>query len=65
MIDFKHPLVWLTGVALIGAFLLLWRTRFNPDARERRRRDRSHRRIVSKSKRPTVKFAVRTDQSGK
>jgi hypothetical protein len=61
MNDFKHPLVWLTGGALLGALWLLWRPRFTPEARERRRRERSHRRVVSKGKRPTVKFAVRTD----
>ncbi len=65
MNELKNPLVWIAGIALIGALLLLWRNRFTPEARERRRRDRSHRRVVSKSKRPTVKFAVRTDQSGK
>ncbi len=63
MIDFKNPVVWLTGGILLGALILLARSRFSTEARERRRRDRSHQRVVSKSKRPSVKFAVRTDES--
>ena len=63
MIDLKHLLVWLIGGALLGAILLLLRGQFSAEARERRRRERSHRRVVSKSKRPTVRFAVRTPRS--
>jgi hypothetical protein len=63
MFDLTNPIVWLAGGALGVASFLLLRGPFSTEARERRRRDRSHRRVVSKSKRPTVKFAVRTDHS--
>jgi hypothetical protein len=65
MIDFGNPVVWLAGGALVGAILLLLRNRVSAEARERRRRERSHQRVVSKSKRPTVKLAVRTERSRK
>ena len=52
-------LVWwvigLVVVALIGVVLY----QLTSDARLRRRRRKSHSRIVSKSRQPTVRFSVR------
>ena len=44
-------LVLLVGTMLIG---------FNPTARLRRRLRKTHSRIVSKARQPTVKFSVKT-----
>lgn len=49
---------WLIG--LVGAALLLWALLLNPEARLRRRLRKTHSRIVSKARRPTVRFSVRT-----
>jgi len=55
----KHGelIFWLVGVLVVGTWLLL--TFFTPGARLRRRRRKSHSRIVSKTNRPSVRFSVR------
>ncbi len=51
-------LVWgLIGLLALGG--LIWFAVVSPEARLRRRRRKSHSRIVSKSRHPTVKFSVR------
>lgn len=51
-------LVWgLFG--LLGLGLVIWFALASPEARLRRRRRKSHSRIVSKARHPTVKFSVR------
>jgi hypothetical protein len=53
------PAYWPLGfMALIGAGCLLHH-HFNAEARERRRRGRSHGRVVSKSKRVMIRLAAR------
>jgi len=54
-----HPLFWWL-IGLIGASLLLWALIFNPEARLRRRLRKTHSRLVSKTRRPMVRFSVRT-----
>lgn len=58
MFEIENPILWLLGVITLGALLILGRRHWNAEARERRRRDRSHGRVVSKSRRPMVKLAV-------
>jgi hypothetical protein len=59
MFDTESILFWgLGGVLLVGAFLLL-RSHFSAEAREARRRARSHGRVVSKGRRPLVRLAAK------
>jgi len=60
MFDIENPVHWLVAVLALTAVGLLLLVFFNPEARERRRRERNHRRVVSKAKRPTVSLAVKT-----
>ncbi len=48
---------WLVGLA--GVMLLAFGLLFNPEARMRRRLRKTHSRIVSKTRRPMVRFSVR------
>jgi hypothetical protein len=54
----ESPFAWLIGLPAIGLALFLLRRHFSAEARERRRRDRSHRRVVSSKQGPTVKLAA-------
>ena len=49
---------WFVGLILFSLLGLLL-SQLSPNARLRRRRRKSHARIVSKSARPTVRFSVR------
>jgi hypothetical protein len=53
-------LIW--GVIAVAAVVLLLviLSRLSPDARLRRRLRKTHSRIVSKSREPSVKFSVKT-----
>ena len=49
---------WLIGLIVVGLIgVLLYQ--LSPDARMRRRRRKSHSRIVSKSRQPSVRFNTR------
>jgi hypothetical protein len=65
MFDTGNPLHWLIGIVVLAAVVLLWRAFYSPEGRERRRRERSHRRVISKVRRPMVSLAVKTDKSKK
>ena len=58
MLD-KNMVLGFGGCVILAAVLLL-RTRFSAEAREARRRRRSHGRVVSTRRYPTVKLAVET-----
>ena len=60
MFDLANPVVWLLALVLFTAVFVLLRGYFDPEARERRRRQRSHGRVVSKAARPMVSLAVKT-----
>ena len=60
MFELSNPVVWLIALVLFAAVVVLLRGYFNPEARERRRRKRSHGRVVSKAARPMVSLAVKT-----
>jgi len=63
MLNVGNPMVWLVGIAAIFGMWLLGRGRFTPEARARRRRDRSNRPLISRKRGPTVRLAVKTDKS--
>jgi hypothetical protein len=58
MLDLRNPVTWLLGISTLGVVLFSMRRRFGPEARERRRRDKSHRRVISRKEGPTVRLAV-------
>ena len=58
MLDIRNPLFWLIGVVVLVAVVSLVRSHFSAEARERRRREKSHRPVVSRKQGPTVKLAV-------
>jgi hypothetical protein len=62
MPDMRNPVVWLIGVIAVCLVFLLLRGRLSAEARERRRRDKSHRPVISRKQGPTVKLAVNVDK---
>jgi hypothetical protein len=62
MLDIRHPMVWLIGIIAVAALWLLARGYFNPEARSRRRRDKSNRPVISRKRGPTVRLAVDVDK---
>lgn len=59
-LDTGNPVFWLFGLLAATAVFLLLRRHFSAEARERRRRERSHGRVVSRKRGPWVKLAVKT-----
>jgi hypothetical protein len=62
MLDIKNPLVWLIGIVALAVLWVLLRGRFDPEARARRRRDRSNRPVISRKRGPSVRLAVDVDK---
>ncbi len=60
MFDIANPVAWLIGIVIFAALFAALRGCFNQEARERRRRNRSHGRIVSKARRPMISLAATT-----
>jgi hypothetical protein len=58
MLDARNPVLWLVGIIALAAAFFLLRGRFSVEARARRRREKSHRPVVSRKQGPTVKLAV-------
>jgi hypothetical protein len=63
MLDARNPVVWLIGIMVFAVVFLLLRGHFTVEARERRRREKSHRPVVSRKQGPTVRLAVDVDKS--
>src|ERR1051326_5480347 len=64
--NLQNPWVWVVGgvaILLIAAAML--KHFFSEDARILRRKRKSNTRVVSKSRRPTVRFSVNTDKKKK
>jgi len=57
--------VWAVPVLAIAGLWGLGTHFFSPEARERRRRSRSHGRVVSRRNGPTVNLAVKTPDSSR
>lgn len=62
MLDIRNPICWLIGGLALGVGWFLARGHFSAEARARRRRERSHRRVVSRKQGPTVRLAVNVDK---
>ena len=63
MLDIGTFVLWLILAILLVGLLLLVRSHFGAEAKARRRRDKSHRPIVSTKRGPTVKLAVNVDRT--
>jgi len=61
-LDARNPIVWLIGIIVLTVVFFLLRGLFTADARERRRRDKSHKPVVSRKQGPTVRLAVEVDK---
>jgi len=62
MLDIRNPIFWLTVVIALAVVLFLARGQFSAEARSRRRRQRSHRPVISRKQGPTVRLAVEVDK---
>ena len=62
MLDTKNAVMGLGGCVILAASVRLFRHRFSAEAREARRRRRSHGRVVSTRNYPMVKLAVETEK---
>jgi hypothetical protein len=62
MVGIGHPLVWLIGIIALAVLWALARGRFTPEARARRRREKSNRPLISRKRGPTVRLAVKVDK---
>lgn len=54
--------LWLMGLLVLAALFVLVRGHFSAEARERRRRDRSHGPVISRKRGTTVRLAVKVDK---
>ena len=61
MLNIQNPIVWLVGAIAGPVVWLVLRGHFSTESRERRR-ERSHRAMVSRKQGPTVKLAVKVDK---
>jgi hypothetical protein len=62
MFDMGNPILWIIGVPALGGLLFLLRGHLSAETRERRRRGKSHRPVISRKQGPTVKLAVDVDK---
>jgi hypothetical protein len=62
MLGMGNPILLLICVLGVAIVLLLVRSHFNAEARDRRRRDNSHRPVISRRQGPTVRLAVDVDK---
>ena len=62
MFNMGNPILWIIGVPALGVLLFLLGRHFNAKTRERRRRGKSHRPVVSRKKGPTIRLAVDVDK---
>ena len=60
MFDVENPILWIIGVPALAVLVFFLRGHFTAEARERRRREKSHRPVISRKQGPTVKLAVNT-----
>jgi hypothetical protein len=60
--DAGNRLLWLASIIGLAVALYLLRGQFSTETRARRRRDKSHRPVVSRKHGPTVRLAVEVKQ---
>ena len=63
MFNNTNSFFWITIAVVLAAAFWLLRGAFSPEAREQRRRARSHRPVVSNVRRPMVRLAVDLDKA--
>ncbi len=63
MFDTGNPILWIIGVPALGFLFFLLRGYFSAETRDRRRRGKSHRPVISRKQGPTVRLAVHADKS--
>jgi len=56
----ENIIVWITVLAVTGLIASLVANAMSPEARERRRCRRNHRKIVSRVRRPAVMLSARS-----
>jgi hypothetical protein len=54
---------WTVGVVIAGVVAYVAAHQFSPEARERRRCRRNHRRVISRARRPMVMLSARVPRS--
>jgi hypothetical protein len=54
---------WVAGLVAVAVAFMALKRYFSPETRERRRRERSHGKVVSRKQGPWVKLAVKTKKS--
>jgi hypothetical protein len=63
MFAIANTVLWLFSTIVITAVFWLLRGHFSAEAREQRRRARSHRPVISTANRPMVRLAVDAEKS--
>ena len=58
----NQPALLLLGLLVVGLLFVLLRGTFNRQRRAQRRRDRSHRPVISSRQGPSVRLAVKVDK---
>ena len=54
---------WMVGLVIAGLLAHVVSHQFSPEARERRRCRRNHRKVVSRAKRPVVMLSAKVPKS--
>jgi len=62
MFGIANSFLWLLGIVLLGAVLLGLRHYYSADAREARRRARSHGPVISRKRGPSVRLGVAVEK---
>jgi len=63
MLNARSPILWFSAVVLFVVVLFVARAYLNPNARERRRRRKSHGHVVSRRQGPSVRLLANVDKS--
>ena len=58
MLGINHSILWLIGITSTAIVVISLSSHFSAETRERRRRDRSNRPVISRKQGPTVRLAV-------
>jgi len=62
MLDARNLVIWLIGIIAVAVAFFLLRGHFSAEARARRRREKSHRPVISRKQGPIVRLAVDVDR---
>jgi len=61
MVDIANAVPWVLGLVVLAAAIFGLRRHFGADAKEARRRARSHGPVISRRRGPAVRLAVKVD----